>query len=259
MLARGDFVLFSVEHSAALLILALLTAILSAGLRWRSLRPSGPAFRRAVCLGIASVIVAGTVFEQVYKLAAGQWSPQHSLPLHLCDIAVFVTAAALLLSMEGAHTAGTENRRTVRYRHPVQTLYELAYYWGLAATTQALLTPDVDEPFPHPLWLRYFVTHGGIVMGVFVMTIGLRMRPRAESLKWVWLLTLGVAVAVFAANGLIGSNYMFLCQPPENVTIIDYLGPWPWYLLSLVVVGTGLVLLCYSPWWLLDRRRAARR
>lgn len=50
---------------------------------------------------------------------------------------------------------------------------------------------------------------------------------------------------VFITNQIIGSNYMFLSRKPSNVSIIDFLGPYPWYILSLEVVALTLFILLY--------------
>ncbi len=41
---------------------------------------------------------------------------------------------------------------------------------------------------------------------------------------------LGLAVAM---NALTGANYAYASRPPENPSLLDHLGPWPWYLLSM--------------------------
>jgi uncharacterized membrane protein YwaF len=53
------------------------------------------------------------------------------------------------------------------------------------------------------------------------------------------------------------ANYMYLLGPPENPTLYDMFGPWPWALLTLVVVGTLIFLICYTPFWPGNRRLAA--
>jgi hypothetical protein len=45
---------------------------------------------------LAAVLVGGAIAEQLYEAATGAWSVQQSLPLHLCDIGIFVTAIALV-------------------------------------------------------------------------------------------------------------------------------------------------------------------
>jgi uncharacterized membrane protein YwaF len=44
------------------------------------------------------------------------------------------------------------------------------------------------------------------------------------------------------ANRLLGSNFAFASHPPTNPSLIDQLGPWPWYLVSML----GVAMIFYS-------------
>jgi hypothetical integral membrane protein (TIGR02206 family) len=237
------------SHVGALVTLAAVSAWLSGVVRRERRRGDGPWWRR-ICWTIAVGIVGGSLFQHGWDLTTGAWTPQTGLPLHLCDIGVYVTAATLVLA--------ARRPRLDAVPALIQRLYDLAYFWGLGGTLQAVLTPDITAPFPHIVWFRYFVTHGGILVGVLVMTIGLGFRPHASGLARVWLTTLTLAVPVLGIDLALGANYMYLCGPPENPTIIDWFGPWPWSLLTLVVVGTLLIALWYGPFWVMDRLRPRR-
>ncbi len=188
--------------------------------------------------------MAGLVIAQTHRVVMDTWSWQESLPLHLCDIAVFVVAAVLL---------------GVGWRNPparvCQRLYELAYVWAIAGTTQAVLTPDLAEGFPHPVCISYFALHGGIIVGVLIMTIGLRVRPQPGAVWRVWWTTLLLSLVVMFINWALDANYMYLCGPPEHPSLFDLFGRWPWSLLPLAAMATVLIVLCYAPFWLLDRLR----
>jgi uncharacterized membrane protein YwaF len=67
---------------------------------------------------------------------------------------------------------------------------------------------------------------------------------------------------VFVVNLLIGSNYMQLAYKPNFPTLLDYLAPWPWYILELELIAFAVMLVLYLPWWvkdLRDRRLVAAR
>ncbi len=251
MLGAGDTVILSTPHICVMVILAVVTVACVAALRLARHSTHIAALRWGIAGTIAGLAVGGLVFKHVYELATGTWELTESLPLHICEMGVYVTAAALMLAVDrrNALDAGRQPSLT----RAGQALYEIAYYWGLGGTLQAIVTPDVTEAYPSPVYFRYFITHGGIIVGAIVMTLGLGLRPRRGSWKWIWLLTLGVAVAVFAMNILLGANYMYLCGPPTNASLIDYLGPYPWYLLPLALVATASILLWYTPWWIIDR------
>lgn len=234
---QDDFHAFSSEHLTTLAVIAGIATVLCVLVR----RTHSAAMRISVCWLVAVLTFGGLIFKQLYQFSTGTWTVTESLPLELCDIGNGVTCLALILASQKNQPRWT------------QSLYELAYFWGLGGTMQALLTPDVTHPPPHPSYFRFFVTHGGIVIGVLIMTLGLRMRPRASAFWRVWRTTVALAVMVFLLNFPLGANYMYLHGPPKRASIIDLMGPWPWSLGPLLLVGTLLLMLVYSPFWIRDR------
>ncbi len=91
----------------------------------------------------------------------GTWSPKTSLPLALCDVGVLVAAAACWWR--------------------VTLLVELTYFWGLAGTLQAVITPDLNVGFPHLVFFQYLVGHVGIVAAALFLVVGMRIVPRRRS------------------------------------------------------------------------------
>ena len=43
---------------------------------------------------------------------------------------------------------------------------------------------------------------------------------------------LGFAAVVGALNAVAGTNYMYLAHKPKNASVLDAMGPWPWYLVG---------------------------
>jgi hypothetical integral membrane protein (TIGR02206 family) len=59
---------------------------------------------------------------------------------------------------------------------------------------------------------------------------------------WSW----GYMFVAFGVNALLDTNYGYMNGKPEAASLLDHLGPWPWYLLSLqgvAFVFFGLLLL----------------
>ncbi len=229
-----EFVTFSTSHIVSLMIIGL-GCVASAVLR----QASGPnsfdlSRRRAACLLLTGILLANFVFEQCYERLVGTWSIRESLPLHLCDIAIAVTVVALI-------GAANQNSR----RPQPSRAYELAFYWGLGGTLQAVLTPDLEQAFPSPRFFTYFIGHGTIVISAAALTLGIGMRPRLWSALHVWLITNAAAVPVLAVNYFLGSNYMFLCGAPTASTVLNYLGEWPWpYIFLLDLLALGVMSSC---------------
>jgi hypothetical integral membrane protein (TIGR02206 family) len=173
-----------------------------------------------------------------YQVATGTWSVANAgLPLHICDAATLVAAAALWA------------RR--------QVLVDLLYFWACAGTVQALVTPWVTEPFPHLLYWQYYAGHGGVVVAALLLVVGLRMAPGPGAVPRALVLTAAFTAVAGLADWAFGADYMYLRQPPPVHSLLDVMGPWPWYLVAGVVLAVVLFVLLYAPFWAVRRLSAS--
>jgi hypothetical integral membrane protein (TIGR02206 family) len=208
--------LWSGEHLAALAATALVAAALVAGARRR-----GDAFAVPAGRALAVVIAAGFAAEQLTYALRGRWSLEVNLPLQLTDAVTFVSVAALL-------------------RPGAALLVELVYFWALSASLQAVLTPDLNESFPDPLFLAYFATHSGAVAAACLLVFGSRRTPRPGAVRRTFAITLAFAAVAAVATLATGGNYMFLRRKPANDSLLDLMGPWPVYILAGAALGLAL-------------------
>jgi uncharacterized membrane protein YwaF len=58
-----------------------------------------------------------------------------------------------------------------------------------------------------------------------------------------------------AINQWLGTNFGFTSRPPDKASMIDHLGPWPWYLASFQPLAFSLFFILALP---LHRLRPAR-
>jgi len=171
----------------------------------------------------------------IWNIAIGEWTIQTHLPLHLCAVLVWTSVFMLL---------------TKNYK-----IFEFAYFLGIAGAVQALLTPETGiYGLPHFRVVQTLTAHGFIVTSAIFMTIVEGYRPYWSSFKRVFIYTNIYMIIVTGINFLIKSNYMFTRHKPINPSLIDFLGPWPWYLLSLEFVALALCFLMYLPWIIKDRK-----
>jgi len=198
-------------------------------------RHPGP-WRPVVARLIGALLLSDAVSYAVGEALAGTWSAKTSLPLALCDVGVLVAALACW------------------WRVPV--LVELTYFWGLAGTLQAVVTPDLNVGFPHLVFFQYVVGHLAIVLAALFLVVGMGMAPRPGAVPRVFALTALYTALVGLVDGLTGANYMFLRAPPGEWTLLRVLGPWPWYTLSAAGVAVVLMTLLDLPFW---RARPPRR
>lgn len=228
------FQLFGAPHLGALAAAVALAIVLVVALRRR------PMLEGPVRLALAAwVLAAGIGFVVVDALAGISW--RYIAPLHLCDLAIFVTAWALL----------RKNR----------TAAELTYFWGLAGTLPAMITPDLYETFPHHRFLFYFGQHGGIVVAAIVAAAALGMSPREGGVwrAWLWLNAVALGVGIF--DFAFGTNFLYLRAKPPSPTPLDWFGPWPFYILGSEALALVLFAILDLPfrWSRATRDKEGRR
>ncbi len=234
MSSSSRFALFGPDHLAVLFLTVALPALLAFLVRTRG----GERRVQPICYSLAVILVLNQVILLVYVVRLGLPVKEH-LPFQLCDWAMITCVAALL------------------WRH--RLAFELTYFWGLAGTLQAVLTPDLEYGFPNLGFILFSIAHSGIIVAILFLTLGLGMRPTLRSL---WRAFLGVqvyAVVTVLLNLALGTNYGYLLRKPARPSLLDFLGPWPWYIASLEVVGLALFFLIYAPFAVGDRLRRERR
>jgi hypothetical integral membrane protein (TIGR02206 family) len=209
---------FSDPHLAALLTMV----VGIAASVWGARRHPGP-WMRWFSLGLAALIAAAWLGEYVADVILGTWSVQYTLPLQLTDVVSAVSIAALL------------TRR--------QLLVELAYFWSYTATLQAVLTPDLAQNFPSVFYFTYFSYHVGAIVAASFLVFGCRLYPRRGAVWRVFWITIAWTLVAGAADVVTGGNYMYLSYKPAHNSLLNVMGPWPWYIAGGVVLGLALLLL----------------
>ncbi|GAE36928.1 YwaF family protein [Halalkalibacter akibai] len=164
----------------------------------------------------------------VWSLAVGQWDIRFNLPLQLCTISLYFCLVMLI----------TRN----------YFIFEVVYFFGLAGALQAMLTPDLFYTFPHFRFFHFFIAHIAIILAILLYMVW--VEEFSVSMKSVFksMIVLNIlAMIAFIANLMTGANYMFLARKPANPSILDYLGPYPWYILSLELLALIMFILLYLP------------
>jgi len=50
-------------------------------------------------------------------------------------------------------------------------------------------------------------------------------------------------------NRLLGANYLYMMKKPEHASLLDVLGPHPWYLVWIEGIMILSFLVLYLPFW----------
>ena len=137
-----------------------------------------------------------------------------------------------------------------------EKVFRILYFWVMAATLQAMVTPDLQADAPHYWFWRYWIVHAGPVFCFIYAAVVYRFRPLPISIWHSWLALNGVMAITAIINWLVGSNYAFLCRKPPVKSLFDVLGPWPWYLLVIEGLAFVLFALVYLPFLRLKNKKA---
>lgn len=181
---------------------------------------------------LAALLTAGWLGWYVMLAARGWLASGNILPLNLCDWA----QGALILTLLSRN----------------QRAYELGYFWGLGATLQAIITPDLSQGYPDIQFLLFMLDHAGLITALLYLTLGTGLRPVPASLPRVILATLLYVAAAGAADYALGTNYGFLRGKGDHVSLLTWLAPWPWYIGELVAIGLFSLAVYYAPFFVLD-------
>lgn len=194
-----------------------------------------PRQRRWVVVGLAVFSLAQELADDLLRAYYGVWTLQTALPLHLCSLGMLVSVWALLSGK--------------------QLVFEVAYYWVFAASTQAMLTPDNSRWQLGELDVFWnFLSHGVVILNVLWLVLVEGRRCRRWSWWRVFLITNLVTVPIALINLVLGSNYFFICRKPGGVSPF-LIGDWPWYVLWFEAFSFLFFLVLYLPMGWMNRRR----
>ncbi|HMQ08958.1 MAG TPA: TIGR02206 family membrane protein [Saprospiraceae bacterium] len=235
---NGQFENYSSEHFIALIICAVVTFLLFFKVRtqWNEEKA------RWVIVVLLSTGMCLQLLKPVIRTYMGTFDPTDDFPFHLCNVmAVFMPFIMYF-----------------KWR----TFWGIAFFWVIAGTFQALFTPTLTESFPHYEYFRYWLVHASLpVAAVFAILI------YKWSITWRDMVHSMIALNVFALlvtpiNLMLNGNYLYLRSKPPGDTLYNFLGPWPYYILSLEVVMFllfGLLLLIFNPDILMTYFRKGKR
>jgi len=183
---------------------------------------------RDVNRAFAVAILLVTIPLQILQLLPEEWNPRTSLPLQLCDLAwMFAVYSLWTRSRLGA---------------------TVTYLWGITLTTQAMLTPDLASAFPEPRFLMFWAMHVLVVWAAVHLVFGLRLLPTWATYRRTVGITAVWAGAVMVYNTVADTNYGYLNGKPDNASILDLLGPWPFYVVAEIVIIMVVWALMTWPW-----------
>lgn len=221
------FVLFSIAHGMAILVLCLGILLLFIFRNKWTMEPKS--MQRIEWLFALSLFLMEMLYH-IWMISVGRWGPSDSLPLELCSFSLF--AAIILLWTGNKH------------------FIDFVFFAGIGGALQAIVTPVLDLGFPHFRYFHFFYTHIGIILTALYFVWIKGYRPTFKGIIKTMIALNILLPFIFIINIVFQGNYMFLREKPYNGSLLDFLGPYPWYILSLEGVAFGM-FICL---WLLFRK-----
>ena len=218
----SPFHAYSVTHLLPVLFFTLLGILLIRLFRYRP-----ESIKLSVALILTLTMMASLIIWMIWKAIHNKFDWAEDLPFHLCNILPFLLYFALI-------------KRS-------KFLFAILYFFVIVGTFQAIITPDLKEDFPHFIYFRYWIIHCGLVVSVVYIMSVLQWKINFKDLKNAIVAANIYLVFSLIINLITGGNYFFSMRKPDAPSLLDYLGPWPWYLLTGEFVMMALFGLLYWP------------
>ncbi|MBK8347542.1 MAG: TIGR02206 family membrane protein [Saprospiraceae bacterium] len=164
----------------------------------------------------------------------GIFTIQEELPLHLCRLVAISLPFFIWY-------------RNIKW---INTLYFLI----MVGTLQAIITADLQFVFPHYSYLLYWVFHVTLVWVPVFIIINLGIKPDFNDFKRAFIIGNIYMLITLLINFAIGSNYFYTRQKPPGGSLLDFFGPWPFYILVVEVLAMILFVLAYLPFYKKENR-----
>ena len=230
-LSRPDpFILFGLDHIVGTII----SIALWIGLPWYAKNKLTTSMQDRVGVILGFIVMSNYLVWLVLELIAGSFDIKLHLPFQLCRFANLAIPIVMIWKPE--------------------RLFQILYFWGMLGMLQAMITPDVTHGFPHFHYFRFLIGHNGMVLALIYAIVVYGLKP---SLKGLWESFIALNVFLLLAVGvnlLLDANYFWICGKPPTASLLDYMGPWPWYILVGEFVALLHYMAAYAPFLFIKKR-----
>jgi hypothetical integral membrane protein (TIGR02206 family) len=224
-----EFRPYGLPHLTVILITIVLPFALAALVR----RTNSQRIENGIIAALSAVLILNYMAYLIFIRSRGVMDWRQMLPMQMCDWGMVVVIIAMWTGS--------------------QRWFEVAYFWGIGGTLQAVLTPNLRYGFPDWRFISFFTSHSGIIIAVVFLMLTGRYRPYPLSLVRAWLWSEFYFVVTLIVDELTGFNYGFLLHKPEAFSILSLLSDsWPLYLLQMHGVALLFFLVLYAPFGVFD-------
>ena len=189
--------------------------------------------RLGIILGF--IVMSNYLVWVILEIISGTFDFKLHLPFHLCRFANLAIPIVMIWKKE--------------------RLFQVIYFWGMSGMLQGAITPDVTHGFPHFHYFRFFIGHNGMVLVLIYAIVVLGFRPSLKGLFDSFIALNLFLILAAVINLVLDSNYFWICAKPPTNSLLDYLGPWPWYILIAEFVALLHYFLAFLPFYILNNKK----
>lgn len=217
------FIRWSAPHIIAL-ILTVLVAVLVLWLGSR-MKERG---RFILCRILGGIVFFQLVSEFIWRAFADDYGPwEYNLPLHFCSFMSLFAFIALWWRVRWACA--------------------IVYFGVLAGSIQGLITPAMANGYPSLAFFIFFIAHSLLLIVALAIPVLLEWRARGWDDLRSLLIMNAYVLLIHPINLWLNTNYGYTMGPPIAGTLLDYLGPAPWYYLWAQLPVWALLRLLMIP------------
>tara|TARA_B110000459_G_scaffold198120_1_gene242583 strand:+ start:4049 stop:4774 length:726 start_codon:yes stop_codon:yes gene_type:complete len=176
---------------------------------------------------MGAILFSSSVINPILIVLNGEWNMVTDFPLHLCGMSCLICSFLPFMKRK-------------------QFLFDFVFYSGIIGGITSILTPQINAYDGSQLvYIEYYVRHVLILLMPLYMFKNLNIKPSKYSYLKSFLILNILIVIIMPLNFYLGSNYMYLSEPPQvnNPLLI---GQWPYYLLWLEVFVFLLMAAFYG-------------
>lgn len=230
----GEFSYFSLAHILPLIVMGIL--IYLSYLYREQLRNWKHEYNLRIVFALVLLLSDNAYFW--HKMYIGADIANH-LPVTVCGWATIMSVFLLLTKKQG--------------------LFDIVYFFVLAGSINALITPAViiDNGPTHFRYYQFWIQHTGIFVATFYMLFVHRFNINFKSMVKSFLVLVFLALlAIYVNSNIENANYLFLATTEAGDSVLNFL-PSNLGLRLLIMGGVigFLYFLAYLPWIFINKNK----
>ena len=169
------------------------------------------AFAKIIAIAVLGIKIAELIFRHYYY---GE-TVAELLPLHLCPIVIILSIFMMFFHSE--------------------VLFQPVYFWSIGDGMGNFASQS------------FFITHFFILFSTAYAFVHFRFRPTKAGFIGSFLSLITLAFIMYFVNNRLGTNYLYVNYPPATKSLVDFMGPWPYYIFSIAGIDIAISFFMYLP------------